>query len=65
MSLPMRRISAHIASSVIACWFCALVLVWLTARWINFAHEIEHVTPIVHVLSECESRTWVSMIDNK
>lgn len=58
--LARRRITAELA-----CWFCAFVLVWLTARWVNFAYEVEHVTPFVHALSECESRTWVSMIDNK
>lgn len=45
----------------VACWFCVLVLLALTCKWIYYSSEITALTPTLSAISQSDSADWVSI----
>ena len=51
-----RRLLAEVA-----CWFCLLVMTWLTVRWIDYSHQLSTLTPYLAGMTDDEGLSWVSL----
>lgn len=42
-----------------AAWFCAVVMVWLGARWIKYIEIAEQTAPSIAAMSDLHAENWV------
>jgi hypothetical protein len=47
----------------IACWFCTVVLLCLTCRWLAYSAELDTLTPTLSAISQSDGSGWVSLDD--